>query len=167
MNSTDIILAQLSACHDTDGWFSPLQFVLENVSAQVAVKTGEGASNSIYGIVQHLVYWNERYLTRFIHGSAPPSLLKNRETFENGNPDVLTKWEELKLEINNVFMRWRDALQSCDESKLQSRTPLDDKDELWWMSLANLTLHNAYHIGQIVHILKEHSLWRAWEAEEA
>jgi len=38
-----------------------------------------------------------------------------------------------------------------------------DHDESWWTSLAHLAIHNAYHIGQIVHIRKEHGLWEAWE----
>jgi uncharacterized damage-inducible protein DinB len=159
----EILLTQLKACHNQDGWFAPLEFALRGVAADQAVQRGLRSSNSILGIVKHLIFWNERYLLRFQRGSLPPLEISNDETFQYNVPDeILENWDPLKSKLYNVFSQWEQAIMECDDSKLDSRTH-PDRDELWWMSLSHLAIHNAYHIGQIVHIRKEQGSWEAWE----
>lgn len=69
--------------------------------------------------------------------------------------------DDLVQRLDNLFAQWEEAIIKCDDAKLESQTP--DSNELWWSTLAHLAIHNAYHIGQIVHIRKEQGLWETWE----
>ncbi|WP_019121562.1 DinB family protein [Brevibacillus massiliensis] len=156
----EVLVTQLRACHNQDGWFAPLKVALRGVTAEQAVQGGKGSSNSIYGIVHHLVFWNERYLQRFHEGNLPPLEISNSETFQSN--EMSASWDELQMKLDNVLAQWEQAIMNYDDSKLDSPTH-PDRDEVWWMSLAHLAIHNAYHIGQIVHIRKEQGSWEAWE----
>jgi uncharacterized damage-inducible protein DinB len=158
----EVLVTQLCACRNEDGWFAPLKVALRGVTAEQAAQCGVGSSNSIYGIVHHLVFWNERYLQRFNEGTVLPLEISNSETFQSNGVSV--PWDELQMKLDNVLAQWEQAIMNCDDSKLDSRThPDSDSDEVWWMSLAHLAIHNAYHIGQIVHIRKEQGSWEVWE----
>jgi uncharacterized damage-inducible protein DinB len=158
----EFLLTQVRACHNQDGWFAPLNFALRGLTVDLAVQRGRQSSNSILGIVHHLVFYNELYLQRFKQGSVPKTVVSIAMTFEYNDPDEIAEvWDDLRHKLDNLFTQWEEAIITYDEAKLDSQTP--DSDELWWSSLAHLAIHNAYHIGQIVHIRKEQGLWETWE----
>lgn len=158
----EVLLAQMRACRNQDGWFAPLNVALQGLTAEQAAKRVGQSGNSIYGIVNHLVFWNERYLQRFKQGIMLPLDISNAETFENKDSDeIILNWDDLKLRLDNQFSQWEDAIFKCDDAKLDTRIN-PDKEELWWTSLSYLVIHNANHIGQIVHIRKELGLWKTW-----
>ncbi|AET67837.1 DinB family protein [Desulfosporosinus orientis DSM 765] len=157
----DIILTQLRSCRDQDGWFAPLSVALRGLTAEQAAKNVGQSTNSIFGIVHHLVFWNERYLQRFKDSSLPPLKISNVETFVKDPGEIVERWDDLYQRLDNLFVQWEEAIIKCDDAKLDSRTH-PDRDESWWTSLAHLAIHNAHHIGQIVHIRKEQGLWETW-----
>ena len=159
----EFLLTQLRACHNQDGWFAPLNFALRGLTADLAIQRDRQSVNSILGIVHHLVFYNELYLQRFKQGSVPKTVVSIAETFEYNNPGELVEvWDGLRQRLDDLFTQWEEAIVKCDDTQLDSQTP-DKNDELWWSSLAHLAIHNAYHIGQIVHIRKEQGLWETWE----
>ncbi|AET69703.1 Protein of unknown function (DUF664) [Desulfosporosinus orientis DSM 765] len=158
----EILLTQLRACQNQDGWFAPLSIVLRGLTAEQAAKRGGQSENSIIGIVHHLVFWNERYLQKFKQGFVSPLGISNAKTFKNIDSDEITEdWNNLRQRLDNVFAQWEEAISNCDEAKLDSRIS-PKSDEFWWSALAHLAIHNAYHIGQIVYIRKEQGLWKTW-----
>ena len=158
----EFLLTQMRACHNQDGWFAPLNFALRGLTAVLAFQRGRQSANSILGITHHLVFYNELYLQRFKQGSVPKTVVSIAETFEFKDPSQFAEvWDDLRQKLDNLFNQWEEAIIKCDDAKLDSHTP--DSDELWWSSLAHLAIHNAYHIGQIVHIRKEQGLWKTWE----
>jgi hypothetical protein len=46
----------------------------------------------------------------------------------------------------------------AEESKLLSE-PVEGAGGEWFEVLSQIALHNAYHIGQIVHLRKQHGIW--------
>ena len=161
-NRKEILLIQWCSCHHKDGWFPPLNVALRGLTADQVTQSGEQSANSIIGIIRHLVFWNERYLQRFKEGSLPPVKISNAKTFEQGVfSEVDDNWDNMLQRLNCVFGQWEEAINNCDNAKLESRTH-PDQDECWWTSLTHLAMHNAYHIGQIVHIRKEQGLWETW-----
>ncbi|MET0785074.1 MAG: DinB family protein, partial [Paenisporosarcina sp.] len=70
----------------------------------------------------------------------------NDSTFENN--DGLS-WEQTVELTNQILSEWTIAIDECGEEKIQK----------WSSDLTYLTLHNAYHIGQIVHIRKQKEIW--------
>ncbi len=162
-NRKEILLTQLCSCHNQDGWFAPLSFAQRGLTADQAVQKPVQSANSILGIIRHLVFWNERYLQRFKEGAVPPLEISNAKTFERSDScEVEGDWDNMRQKSENVFTQWEDAIISCDDAKLDTLTHPDQK-VCWWTSLAHLSIHNAYHIGQIVHIRKELGLWESWE----
>lgn len=134
---------------------------MDGLTANQAVEQGEGGSNSIFGIANHLLFWNERYLKLFNQDTLPSHEISNADTFRVDSLDEDPEaWEDLKMKLDNLFTRWEQVVTQCDESKLDERTH-PDSEEAWWMSLAHIVIHNAYHIGQIVHIRKEQGLWKS------
>ena len=158
----EFLLTQVRACYNKDGWFAPLNVALRGLNADLAVQGGKQSANSIIGIVHHLVFYNELYLQRFKQGSVPKTVVSIAETFQyNDFNEIVEVWDDLRQRLQNLFAQWEEAIIKCDDAKLDSRTP--DNDELWWTSLAHVAIHNAYHIGQIVHIRKEQGIWETWE----
>lgn len=158
----EVLLTQMRACRNQDGWFAPLNVALQGLTAEQAVKQVGQSANSILGIVNHLVFWNERYLQRFKQGIVLPLDISNAETFENKESDgTIDNWDDLKLRLVDLLTQWEEAIIKCDDAKLDNRSN-PDNEELWWTSLAFLVIHNANHIGQIVHIRTELGLWETW-----
>jgi uncharacterized damage-inducible protein DinB len=157
MNLKAVLLEQMVACHDQKNWFVPLKIALDGVSAeQAAWKSGD--SNSIWQIVNHLIYWNERYLNRFKGNPLPPEV-NNDATFDITDPNGTDEeWEAVVSRLFKVMSDWVDAVKEYDEEKLHSPA-YKESDGLWSSAIAHLIIHNAYHIGQIVEIRKVRGIW--------
>ncbi len=159
MTAKEIILAQMSACHnDENYWFAPVKNVLAGLTEEQALQKDE-SNNSIMQIVIHLIFWNERYLNRFLSIPNPKFDGENKMTFE---PSSLGKeqidWEFAKDKLNIVLSNFHQAVKEADDNKLNS-IAFKDRPGEWLSFLANATIHNAYHIGQIVTIRKHHGNW--------
>ncbi|WMX56720.1 DinB family protein [Peribacillus sp. R9-11] len=64
MNLKAVLLEQMGACYEQKNWFVPLNIAIDGLSAEQASWKSRD-SNSIWQIVNHLIFWNERYLNRF------------------------------------------------------------------------------------------------------
>lgn len=56
MSAKEFILMQLGVIHNQKSWFVPLTHALKNVSESEAKWTPNDDSNSIWGIVNHLIF---------------------------------------------------------------------------------------------------------------
>ncbi|MFB4212755.1 DinB family protein [Shouchella sp. JSM 1781072] len=148
MSTREFILIQLGVIHDQQGWFVPLNHAVKDITPEQAAWTSSDQSNSIWGIVEHLIFYNERYLDRFqkisVHREPVDSIA---DTFNISNQ---RSWPEAAAYLNELMLKWRDAVK---EAK-----PEDFTEAM--TDLTHLTLHNAYHIGQIVSIRKQQGSWR-------
>lgn len=146
MDMKDVFLQQLTACYDQNTWFVSLNNAIKGLTAEQASCRDGQAVNSIWGIVNHLAFYNQRYLNRFnsIPNSDGPE--SNSSTFKNIDEQT---WESTVKLINEIMSGWRTSLEKSDDQKIND----------WALELAHLTLHNTYHIGQIVHIRKQKGIW--------
>jgi hypothetical protein len=64
----------------------------------------------------------------------------------------------LKEKLNLVLSSLHQAVKEADEIKLNSPA-FEGSEYTWYASLTQTTIHNAYHIGQIVTIRKQHGHW--------
>ena len=86
MTTKEFLLDQFTSCYDVNGWFVAMKNTLNNLTAADAVWKPDGADNSIWGILAHLNFYNERYLKRFKGEPVENLDLENSETFaENGS----------------------------------------------------------------------------------
>ncbi|SDN68105.1 DinB superfamily protein [Paenibacillus sp. yr247] len=157
----EVLLDQLAACHDDESWFKPSKTILNDVSVNDAVRKAEDYPHSIWEIANHLIFWNEMWLNRFINNDLLESNTTNDETFESDHLEQNdTSWNETIRRLSNGFVHWREVITNCDESKLEKRVP-NYFNAQWWGVISNLCIHNAYHIGQIMLLKKQVQKYRS------
>ncbi|WP_256256263.1 DinB family protein [Paenibacillus sp. BC26] len=152
----EVLLDQLAACHNDESWFKSSKTILEDISVAEAIRKTEGNSSSIWEIANHLIFWNEMWLRRFINNDViEENKIGNDETFELDHTNINEKgWNETIQRLQNGFIEWRDMISNCEESKLESRIPSYFNAQ-WWGVISNLCIHNAYHIGQMMLLKKQ------------
>ncbi|MEP7037083.1 MAG: DinB family protein, partial [Acidobacteriota bacterium] len=64
MTIKEILLEQFTACYDENNWFVALKNALANLTADEADWKTENLDNSILETVNHLSFWNERWLKK-------------------------------------------------------------------------------------------------------
>lgn len=155
MSYKSILIDQLTACYNDKSWFIPLADILDDLTAEEAVIKNDN-EQSIWSIVNHLIYWNEKWLERFKAGEfILNNNINNDETFAVAQ-DQLNEagWTETLDRLENVFVSWRVVLEETEESKLTKQLP-EYFDAPWWGVVSNLSIHNAYHVGQIMLLKKQ------------
>jgi len=152
--SKEVLIEQHTACYDENNWFVSLKTVLDGVTAEQAAWKPEGADNSVWETVNHLIFWNERWLQRYRGELSEPQDVENTGTFKSEETD----WQATLGKLNAVMDEWRAKLDTITEEKLES--PVNASYQAPWRSpLAQQNIHNAYHIGQILLLRKLQGSW--------
>lgn len=159
MTAKQILLEQFTACYDENGWFVALENALDGLSAEDALWKEGGLDHSIRELVEHLRYWNGRWLKRFFGSAVEDSKETIDATFRVANGGEI-EWENLKGELFQIFAEWKRALETADEAKFGDQVSAEYK-EPWSVPIAHQNIHNAYHIGQIVIVRKLQGSWNA------
>lgn len=155
MNRKDVILEQFLYCHKKNGWFVSFQKAIAGLMPEQASWKKSESDNSIFEVTNHLVFWNERYLNRF-KGFPNKEMDGNNDTTFYNKGEL--KWDEVVERFNSLMTEWYDAVHQCHEEKLDESVS-SESNGTWLETLTCITLHNAYHIGQIVSIRKIQGSW--------
>ena len=159
MTPKQLLIEQFSSCYDEAGWFVPLMTALNGLTPEQAAWQDKNSTNSIWQLVNHLIYWNSRYLNRFNDIPNPDEKSDNDSTFEGERTSGTDEeWKETVGQLNTVMSEWKGALNEADETKLESK-PIKDSESSWYSYVGLIITHNAYHIGQIVTIRKQKGSW--------
>jgi len=144
MSVKDILLAQLSACHNQNTWFVSLINSIDGLTEEKAMWKPNETSNSIFEITNHLIFYNQRYLNRFKD-------IQNAKKVDNNMFENLEglNWPATITRINEIMSEWKNAVEESDENKLDN----------WSSEIAHLTIHTTYHAGQILYIRKLQGSW--------
>ncbi|WP_336517675.1 DinB family protein [Pollutibacter soli] len=142
------------AASEKEGWYPPYADALKDVSAEVADWRVEGkASNTIWETVVHVIFYKERLLKR-LKGEKDEKIETNDDTF------VITDHspEAWPLTVHKLFSVQKELL---DELGKLSEEDLDKPlyKEPIGAQYMNLIVHDAYHTGQIIMILKLKGDW--------
>ncbi|MFJ7661123.1 DinB family protein [Lysinibacillus sp. NPDC097162] len=151
----DVLSDQLLANANDPSWYVPLTEAVKNLTEEEASWKVSEESNSIAEIVQHLLYWNETWQTRYKENSihAVQAVGSNDSTFTISENKTFV---ELQQQLLTVLLYWQELLS---EQQLESEVK-GYFNANWWQVLGNVTTHNAYHIGQIVYIRKMQKSWQ-------
>ncbi|QSO51990.1 DinB family protein [Alicyclobacillus curvatus] len=157
-----VLLDQLGAIQDDPSWYVPLSVALDGLDASRADwKPGE-RDHSVREIMNHLVFWNERWLQHF-NGKTRSNEIDNDATFTNlvqqSEPLDELEWKTLVSRLNTILFDWRKTLGECTEEQLREPVPNVKFNAPWWAVISNLVTHNVYHIGQIVYVRKLQGSW--------
>lgn len=146
---------------DQEEWFLPLAKALEGIGPAEAAWQPPGGGNSIWQILRHLNYYNERDLRRLTvrpEDAAPPN---NTATFADpGDPADAEGWRAAVAKAHEIaegFTRLLAELPDRDPAQPLARGTLGERLPV----LPHIFVHNAYHTGQIVMLRKMQQAWPA------
>jgi hypothetical protein len=138
-----ILLMQLHETHNQKNWFvSSKEAVAELTPEQAA--WSDGKNHSVGQLVAHLVFWNSVNLAAF-KGEHPKQPADNNETFKF-DP---RQWDATVKQLDSVMSELEHFVENADDATLEKIAP----------SVARISMHNAYHIGEIIAVRKEHGMW--------
>ncbi|AIQ69635.1 DinB family protein [Paenibacillus graminis] len=155
VQAREVLSNQLLANANDPSWYVTFTESVQGLSEEEAAWKADEDSNSIAELVQHLLYWNQTWQTRYREASiqAVPSVESNSHTFElpQGIP-----FEQLHTRLLEVLLAWQSLLTEAQLAEDVQEFP----GSQWWEIVGNVTTHNAYHIGQIVFIRKLQKSWK-------
>jgi uncharacterized damage-inducible protein DinB len=159
MDSKQILLEQMQSCHNETNWFVTVNTALAGLTAEQAAWRDGSLVNSIWQITNHLIFWNRRYLDRFKGIPNPEMKGDNDSTFEGEKTSGTdADWKKTAEDMDKIMSEWEEALKETDEAKLE--IPMSkDREGPCGSYIALVTLHSAYHIGQIVTLRKQQGSW--------
>ncbi|HEY6902297.1 MAG TPA: DinB family protein [Puia sp.] len=143
-----ILLKQFQTTWDQQDWFVPIAQSLKGLTAQQANWKPSDSSHSVGQLAYHLLFWNKQSLDKF-SGRQPDKFSGNNdETFNNFTE---ASWASTVQQLEQVMKGLEAAIKNSDEAKLQG----------FYDTLAHISTHNAYHVGQILYIRKLAGNWDA------
>jgi uncharacterized damage-inducible protein DinB len=141
-----ILLEQLRTTHNTKDWFVDANTAVAGLTPeQASWKDGSG-NHSVGQLAYHLVFWNQRELTKFKGETQAQFSGNNEETFDKFDAK---QWTSIVQQLDQVMTEWEKAVEAADDKKLAA----------WYSDIAHIGTHNAYHIGQIVFVRKLQGSW--------
>jgi uncharacterized damage-inducible protein DinB len=156
MNRKNILLYGWDTAYDHEGWYPPLKDALMNVNHEQAQWKPIGrASNTIWELVNHLLYYKERFLTRLDGTEFSGTAENNDETFLAADELTAADWKQAVGRLATVHAEIKKrltALADNDFDKLLPDAPIGGQ-------VLSLVTHDAYHTGQIVLIRKLQASW--------
>jgi len=141
-----VLLEQLRTTHDQEDWFVPVSTAIDGVTAEQAMWTPGKGDHSIGQLAYHIWYWDQRSLNDFKGEKNAPFDGNNNETFDKFTAD---QWTDLVKKLNQVLADWEKAVNDANDEKLAANASL----------IAHVGAHNAYHVGQILYVRKQHGIW--------
>lgn len=160
MNTKEFLIDQFTYTYDTDAWFVALGNTFKGLSAENAAWKPDGVDNSIWGIVRHLNYYNERFLKKF-HGETVEEMhMENSETFSSAESTSEEAWASEIERFDRVMNGWRTAFEAADEERFQQLYSVED-NSTWAEIIGLMSTHHSHHGGQIVILRKLQGSWDA------
>jgi len=155
MEKKELLMNAWDNAYDKEGWYSPLKDALREVSAPEASWKSPGkSSHSIWELVNHLLFYKERFLTYLKGKEFNSSITTNDETFLvlNTAPEY---WETVLHQMKAVHHEIRKKISIMTDDELNQVLPKISVDS----QLMDLITHDAYHTGQIIFIRKLYGSW--------
>jgi len=141
-----ILLNQLKSTHNKEEWFAPLNIAIEGITPEQANWKEKGKDHSIAELTNHIIFWNQENLSKFLGQPVPNFSGDNNSTFTSVDKKT---WLQAVRRADSVMINWENAIEAADDAKL----------EKWYEVIAHISTHNAYHTGQIVYIRKLQGSW--------
>jgi len=150
MSMASHLVLQFATSYNKTEWFVCFKQAVKGLTHEQATQKMHKDCQTIFEIVAHLTYWNERYLKK-MRGEIQDSPMQenNQLTFTQSG---FKNWDELLQKAEEVFSGWVKHLET-----------LTEKDTEHFTAISNTAMHNAYHIGQIVFLRKLHESWKSEE----
>ena len=143
-----VLLEQLHSTHDKSDWFVCGDVALANLKPEQANWSDGKGNHSVAQLATHLVFWNNRTLAKLRGEPAAKFSGNNDETFAKVDAK---QWATTIQQFDQGMTDLEALVQSASDAKLAE----------WSPTIAKISAHNAYHIGEIVMVRKEQGAWDA------
>ncbi len=155
-----VLLEQFNTGYEVNGWFVALKNAVANMTAEQALWKPQGTEHSVWEMVYHLWYWNDRWRKRYLNEKNEKGPVIISETFQAKENATDEEWQETLDKLFAVMDFWKGALENITDEKLNEQVS-ERYTDAWLYPLAHIMTHNAYHTGQIVIIRKIAGNWDA------
>ncbi|HET9136139.1 MAG TPA: DinB family protein [Candidatus Kapabacteria bacterium] len=155
MTAKSLLIQQYDASFDKESWYIPLTKAIAGLTAEEAAWKDRSANHSIWEIVNHLYFWNDRYYNRFKNTPLPSIEIDNNDTFENRTQ---ADWEAITGKLTDMMTDWRAELVAADDAKFDAPA-VPGREETWGSVMAEINAHTSYHTGQILYLRKQQGKW--------
>ncbi len=149
MRETERIADLLIAFYEGDCWIG-LNFkqALQGVDFVTAAQKKEPFNNTIWQLVNHLIYWRKTVIIRL------QGVLGNPPMNDFYQPKELSQklWEETLQHFEEVNEALIQAIKVFHDDHLDQPSPM--KGQTFHDLLIGCMQHDAYHLGQIVMLKK-------------
>jgi uncharacterized damage-inducible protein DinB len=155
MNRKELLLSAWDTAYDKEGWYVPLKKILPRISFEAASwKPAQKDMHSVLEIANHLLFYKERFLCRLRERPFKQIARTNDDTFLYNEPtkDI---WEVVRSRLDVVQAEIRQTIEQNEEAYLDQSKPKDAVA----VQMMDLFMHDAYHTGQIVDLLKLQGKW--------
>ena len=137
---------------DSYGGYTPFTRAFDGLSPEDAVRAPEGSPHSVAGIVAHMVFWQERFLS-IVDGQRPPRV----EHAADGWPAVTAdQWPTLAERYVAGMARFREL--AADEEGL-ARPLIEGRPMTIGSSILDYHVHGAHHLGQVILLRRMLGAW--------
>jgi DinB superfamily len=143
-----ILLYELHSTHNQAQWFVPISVAVDGLTAEQASWQPTGGGHSAGQLTYHLLFWNRRNFEKLSGQAQGKFSGNNDETFEKFDNK---QWADTVKDLNQVMNDIEKFVESADDQKLAAIAP----------TIANISTHNAYHVGQIVYVRKLQGSWNS------
>jgi len=155
MNRKELLLSAWDTAYDKEGWYVPLKKVLPRISFEAAFwKPAQKDMHSVLEIANHLLFYKERFLCRLRERPFKLTAGTNDDTFLYNEP-TKAMWEVVRSRLDVVQAEIRQTIEQNEEAYLDQSKP----KEAVVAQMMDLIMHDAYHTGQIVDLLKLQGKW--------
>ncbi|MGB9463833.1 MAG: DinB family protein [Candidatus Acidiferrum sp.] len=143
-----VLLEQLKSTHNNSDWFVCANVAVAGLTPEQASWTDGKGNHSVGQLANHIIFWNRLNLERMKGGQPKKFSGNNDETF---NSFDAKSWNATVQQLDSVLTELEKVVENADDAQLKTIAPV----------IANISAHNAYHIGQIVFVRKEQGSWDA------
>jgi hypothetical protein len=141
-----VLLHELRTTHNQADWFVPISVAIDGLTAEQAAWQPPAGGHSAGQLTYHLLFWNARNLAKFKGEKLDRFSGDNDETFVKFDAK---QWSDTAKQLDQVMTDLEKLVETAEDQKLAE----------WAPTIANISTHNAYHVGQIVYVRKLQGSW--------
>lgn len=149
MNESEKIATLFEAFYDGECWIG-LNFkqAVKGIDETLAAKKKDVSVNSIWQLVNHIIYWRKTVMIRL------QGVLGNPPMPDFYQPDKSDKqsWKETLVHFEEVHRELVKAIRAFPSLHLDAASPM--KGQTNYQLLIGCLQHDGYHMGQIVLLKK-------------
>lgn len=150
MREIDKIAALFEAFYEGDCWIGlNFQQAIQSINAEQASKQKGKGHNSIWQLVNHLIYWRKTVIIRLQGVLGNPPMV---DFYQPAKP-ITAEWEKTVQHFEEINQTLINTIRAFDENKLDQPSPM--KGQTYYQLLMGCLQHDGYHMGQIILIKKE------------